>query len=45
MRDTAFDAEILKNLARNVLRLRVAQGLSVALAAQVKMSRTCIARR
>jgi len=28
MRDTAFDAEILKNLARNVRRLRVAQGLS-----------------
>lgn len=40
MRDTAIDAEILKNLVRNVRRLREAQGLSqVALAAQVKMSR------
>ena len=40
MRDTAIDDEILKNLARNVRRLREAQSLSqVALAAQVKMSR------
>ena len=40
MRDTSIDTEILKNLKRNVLRLREAQGLSqVALAAQMKMSR------
>ena len=40
MRDTSIDTEILKNLKRNVLRLREAQGLSqVALAAQMKMNR------
>lgn len=43
MRDTPFDAEILKSFARNVQRLREAQGLSqVTLAAQLKMSRPCI---
>lgn len=40
MRDTAIDAEILKNLAQGVRRLGEAQGLSqVALAAQAKMGR------
>lgn len=43
MRDTAIDAEILKDLVRNMRRLREAQSLSrVALGAQVKMSRPCI---
>lgn len=43
MRGTAFDAEILKSVARNVRRRREAQGLSqVALAAQLKMSRPCM---
>jgi ribosome-binding protein aMBF1 (putative translation factor) len=37
MRDTAIDAEILKNLARNVRRLREAQGLSQAPLAALKL--------
>ena len=40
MRNNAIDAEILKDLGRNMRRLCEGQSLSqVALAAQVKMSR------